>query len=120
MVGRDLALEEMIIVDIACQKKKKEEEMAAQFRDIKERSVDNRYLREVLDDYKLYYRTLIEQRQKQQAALENILAHLEAVNQGQQRNLTQVNEDAVERRRLLAEIGKTKGEIDKLLTTLDE
>ena len=120
MEGRNLALEDMIIVDITCQKRKKEQEMAAQFRDIKERSVGNKYLKEVLEDYELYYRTLIEQKQKQQAALENILTHLELINQGQQRNLTQVSEDAVEQRHLLAEISRVKGEIDELLTTLDE
>ena len=120
MEGGQLALQDMMIIDIKCQKKKKENELAAQFKDVKERAISNEYLRDVLEDYKLYYRALLEQKQKQYDALQQILKYLEEINQGQERNLTQINEDVIEQKRLLVEISKVKGEIDELLVTLDE
>ena len=120
MEGRNLAIRDQMIVKINCKKRDKEKEFAAQFKDVKVRALDNQYLKEVLEDYKLYYRTLIDQKRKQQSALENILNYLDIINQDQQRNLTQINEDGIEQRRLLAEISKVKGEIDELVLTLDE
>jgi len=120
MEGGQQALHDMMIIDIKCQKKQKERELAAQFQDVKERALSNEYLRDVLEDYKLYYRTLLMQKQKQHDALQQILKYLEEISQGQNRNLTQINEDAIEQKRLLAEISNVKREIDELLVTLDE
>lgn len=120
MEGRNLALRDMIIIDIKNQKKEKEKELSVQFKDVKDRSVNNEYLRDVLEDYTLYYRKILEQKQKQQDALEQILYYLEGNNQGQEKNLTHINEDAIEQRRLLGQISNVKEEIDEILMTLDQ
>jgi hypothetical protein len=120
MEGKNLALRDMIIIEIQSQKKNKEKELSVQFKDVKERSVNNEYLRDVLEDYKLYYRKILEQKQKQQDALKQILYYLEGINQGQERNLSHINEDGIEQQRLLGQISKVKAEIDEIIMTLDE
>ena len=120
MEGRNLALHDMMIVDIKCERKRKQKELAEQFQDVKQRAVNNEYLRDVLEDYRSYYKTLLDQKQKQHAALQQILNYLEEINQGQNRNLSQIDEDAIEQRRLLNEISKVKQEIDDLVVTLDD
>ena len=59
MEGRNLALHDMMIVDIKCERKRKQKELAEQFKDVKQRAVTNDYLKEVLEDYKSYYQTLL-------------------------------------------------------------
>ena len=120
MEGRNLALHDMMIVDIKCERKRKQKELAEQFQDVKQRAVNNEYLRDVLEDYRSYYKTLLDQKQKQHAALQQILNYLEEINKGQNRNLSQIDEDAIEQRRLLNEISKVKQEIDDLVVTLDD
>lgn len=120
MEGRNLALHDMMIVDIKCERKRKQKELAEHFQDVKQRAVSNEYLRDVLEDYRSYYRTLLDQKQKQHAALQEILDYLEKINQGQKRNLSRIDEDAIEQRRLLNEISKVKQEIDDLVVTLDD
>ena len=120
MEGKNLALRDMIIIEIQSQKKNKEKELSVQFKDVKERSVNNEYLRDVLEDYKLYYRKILEQKQKQQDALKQILYYLEGINQGQERKLSHINEDGIEQQRLLGQISKVKAEIDEIIMTLDE
>lgn len=120
MEGRNLALHDLMIVDIRCERKRKQKELAEQFKDVRERAVNNEYLRDVLEDYKSYYNTLLEQKKKQHAVLQGILNYLEEINQEQNRNLSQIDEDAIEQRRLLEEISKTKQEIDDLVMTLDD
>ncbi len=120
MEGRNLALHDMMIVDIKCERKRKQKELAEQFEDVKQRATSNEYLRDVLEDYRSYYRTLLDQKRKQHAALQEILDYLEKINQGQNRNLSQIDEDVIEQRRLLNEINKVKQEIDDLILTLDE
>ena len=120
MEGRNLALHDMMIVDIKCERKKKQLELAEQFRDVKQRAISNEYLRDVLDDYTNYYKALLHQKQKQHRALQEISSYLEEINEGQVRNISQIDEDAIEQKRLLAEINNVKQEIDDLITTLDE
>ena len=120
MEGGRLALRDIAIVGIECQRKRNVEDLAAQFSNVKERALSNTYLREVLEDYRRYYRGLLEQKQRQQTMLEQILGHIDGADRAQQRSLTLANEDAVERKQLLAEIGKVKEEIDGLLSTLNE
>ena len=120
MEGRNLALHDMMIVDIKCERKRKQKELAEQFQGVQQRAVNNEYLRDVLEDYRSYYKTLLDQKQKQHAALQQILNYLEGINQGQNRNLSQIDEDTIEQRRLLNEISKVKQEIDDLVVTLDD
>ena len=68
MKVRNLALHDMI-VDIKCGKRK-QKELAEQFKDVKQRAVTNDYLKEVLEDYKSYYQTLLHQKQKQHDMLQ--------------------------------------------------
>ena len=120
MEGRNLALHDMMIVDIKCERKRKQKELAEQFKDVKQRAVTNDYLKEVLEDYKSYYQTLLHQKQKQHDMLQEIVNYLEEINQEQNRNLSQIDQDAIEQRRLLEEINKTKQEIDDIIMTLDD
>lgn len=119
MEGRNVALHDLMIVDIKCERKRKQEELAEQFKDVKQRAVSNEYLKDVLKDYNNYYETLLHEKQKQHNMLQEILNYLEKINQEQNRNLSQIDEDVIEQRRLLEEINKVKQEIDDLIMTLD-
>ena len=120
MEGGRIALRDIMVVGIECQRKRNADDLATQFSNVRERAVSNAYLKDVLEDYRRYYKGLLEQKQRQQAMLEQILGHIDGAGQAQQRSLTLANEDAVERKQLLAEIGKVKREIDVLLSALDE
>ena len=52
--------------------------------------------------------------------LQEIVNYLEEINQEQNCNLSQIDQDAIEQRRLLEEINKTKQEIDDIIMTLDD
>ena len=120
MEGRNLALHDMMIVDIKCERKRKQKELAEQFKDVKQRAINNEYLKDVLEDYKSYYKALLQQKEKQHAILQELLNYLEEINREQNRNLSQIDEDALEQRRLLEEINETKKEIDDLIMTLED
>ena len=91
--------------------KKKDIELFEYYKNIKKKTSTNRYLNDVLEEYKKYYVKMLEEKKMQEKALENILNYLKNIKEIENQTKTQILEDKIEKKNLLDEIKKVKNEI---------
>ena len=115
----DTALEDKRIIELAERKKEKNAELKNYFLNVKKRSSSNEYLREVVDDYRQFYKSLLQHKQDQETALCVISDYLNNLHHHENQTNNQIEEDKIEQKRLQKELDHIKDEIAELIEILE-
>ena len=86
--------------------------------DLEETKKTNEFLETVMNDYKRYQYTIVEQKRKQQKLLLNILDYLDDLLQTQAITKYALVHTENEQKRLISEIQSLQGEMDSILVTV--
>ena len=83
-----------------------------EYRFLQEKKRDNKFLEQVYDDYKNYYSLIIEEKQKQYIALQNISNYLDSLIQESNIAKDKLQEIKNDKYKILGKIEKIRSEIN--------
>jgi hypothetical protein len=110
----DLAKRDIAIQKMMTELENRRQLLKGKYKELQNASSENELLKDVLEDYLLYYNTNKNEKIKQYEALNRTLEHIEIIAMDSNTNEELLRHSKIDQKELMNEMKKIKKEIDKL------
>ncbi len=115
----ELAKQDQKIHELQCEVNHRKQLLAKKLNTLSETVNINKFLSDVVDDYKEYNRYIIKDKENQQKAMKNILDHLDAISKEEDLTTESISHVKLQQKEILEELTKVKDSLQEILSASD-
>lgn len=110
----DLAKRDMAIKNMMTELENRRQLLKGKYKELQNASKENELLKDVLEDYLIYYNTSKDEKIKQYEALNKTLEHIDMIMMEPTTNEEMLRNSKIDQKEIMNEMKRIKSEIDKL------
>lgn len=110
----DLAKRDMAIKNMMSELENRRQLLKGKYKELQNASKENELLKDVLEDYLIYYNTNKDEKIKQYEALNKTLGHIDTIMMEPTTNEEMMRNSKIDQKEIMNEMKRIKSEIDKL------
>ena len=95
--------------------KDRENNLRETYKDLKRTTLENKFFQSILDDYENYYNYIIDQKQKQVIAFQEISDYLDKINSETSLTEEQMNELKADQKEILSKLSFIRHELEEIM-----
>ena len=115
----ELAKQDQEIEELQCEINHRKQLLAKKLSVLSETSNINKFLSEVVEDYKEYNRYILKDKENQEKAMKNILDHLDAIIKEDDLTTESISHVKLQQKEILEELTKVKDNLQEILSASD-